>query len=70
MEVEITVTVAFIHWSIFLYLVFSDFGFLSILNLIFRAHLFWDFVLTDPMFPVVSFDKGALTRLLERETIR
>ena len=53
MEVEITVTVAFILWSRFLYLVFSDFGFLSILNLIFRAHLFWDFVLSDLMFPVV-----------------
>ena len=54
MEVEITVTIAFILWSRFLYLAFFFyFGFLSILNLIFRAHLFWDFVLSDPMFPVV-----------------
>ena len=54
MEVEITVTVAFILWSRFLYLVFSDFGILSLLNRIsFRAHLFWDFVLSDSIFPVV-----------------
>ena len=43
---------SFFGQAFYIFFFFLDFGILSILKRIFRAHLFWDFDLNDSIFPV------------------